>query len=52
MFMKFLIARRVRHKLARLDDRLLKDIGISRSEIDRIAGGNFPERHSGRIRAS
>ena len=32
---KYLVARRIRHRLHSLDDRMLKDIGIGRADIDR-----------------
>mgnify|MGYP003391448111 CR=1 FL=1 len=37
MLRRFFSTRRTRLKLERLDDRLLKDIGIHRSEIERIS---------------
>ena len=37
---KYLNSRRVRHRLHSLDDRMLKDIGLGRADVDRIAKGN------------
>jgi uncharacterized protein YjiS (DUF1127 family) len=36
--------RRVRAALCRMDDFLLKDMGIARSDIERIANRTFPPR--------
>lgn len=36
--------RRVRAALGKLDDYMLKDMGIARSDIDRIANRTYPPR--------
>ena len=36
--------RRIREALNRLDDYMLKDMGISRSDIERIANRTYPPR--------
>jgi uncharacterized protein YjiS (DUF1127 family) len=38
MFFNVMTRRKTRAALSALDDHLLKDIGISRGEIDRVAG--------------
>ncbi len=48
VFKKYFIARRIRHRLEQLDDRLLQDIGISRADIGRIAKGEAPKHRSWR----
>ncbi len=37
VLIRYLNSRRVRHQLHRLDDRMLKDIGLGRADIERIA---------------
>ena len=39
-----LLRRHVRHALHHLDDRMLADIGLNRSDIDAIARGEIPPR--------
>ena len=44
--------RATRHALQALDDRMLKDIGLTRSEIDQLAGLRDDERWPRRTRSA
>ena len=37
----FIVRRKIRQALERLDDHMLKDMGISRADIERVSGGTL-----------
>jgi uncharacterized protein YjiS (DUF1127 family) len=40
---RFIVKRKIRLALERLDDHLLKDMGITRADIDRVSGGTLAD---------
>lgn len=40
---RFIVQRKIRLALARLDDRMLKDLGLARADIDRLSRGTVAD---------